>query len=37
MLKTLATGAVLLASLATTSAPAHAGFKTLPNDKMSST
>jgi hypothetical protein len=34
MLKALATGAVLLASLATTGSPAHAAFRTLPDDKM---
>ena len=34
MLKALTTGAVLLASLATTGSAAHASFKTLPSDKM---
>ncbi|MGX6607316.1 DUF4360 domain-containing protein [Micromonosporaceae bacterium Da 78-11] len=34
MLKALATGATLLASLAVTGAPASASFKVLPDDKM---
>src|SRR4051812_38661196 len=34
MLKALVTGAALLASLTATGSPAHAAFRTLPNDKM---
>jgi hypothetical protein len=34
MLKALATGTVLLASLVTSGSPAQASFKTLPDDKM---
>jgi hypothetical protein len=34
MLKALATGAVMLASLAVSGSPAHASFKTLPDEQM---